>query len=148
MECNNPKVRKKLRDYAANTIVDNALIKEMDAHIETCPVCKRELYMWQEVLMNQAVLTNNMAEASLRARVKQHMRVVNKDPNLPRFIKKMDNIGKVFLSRKGCIVTQLIMITLMAIWIFLLYRKDINPAVPILIVISFVSMFVLLFKKR
>jgi hypothetical protein len=51
-------VRKLLKDYAKGNIFDPLLREAMEAHIEKCQLCMRELALWQDVLDKQKLLSN------------------------------------------------------------------------------------------
>ena len=88
MEC--MEVRKKLKEYAGDEISDKVLIRKMEAHIDTCPICKQELFMWQEVLENQRAVNRMQAggmSKELKDRIKYRTSRSEKISKLPAFFR-------------------------------------------------------------
>ena len=146
MECD--KCRKKLREYAENSIKDEFIVKEMEGHIKDCPVCKRELLMWQDVLERQRAVKKIMPR-ELKDRVKTRMKSYNTDPQLPRVVRQLQSFNRMLTSPKGCLVVQIFLVLAGFMFYFFILRKDdTNIVMPVLIGVSFIAMIFLIFKKK
>lgn len=149
MEC--AESRKKLQDYSRGAIKDEALLKDLESHIESCALCKHELYMWQELLSRQSRSGLRAPSGSFAERVNQHMRFINSDANIPPMARMVNDMNKSISSPKGCLVMQVIMVML-ALAVIVLVRKglgqQLNPLVMILFGVSLVCLIALLVRKK
>lgn len=105
MEC--IEVRKKLKEYAADEIRDKTLVKEMEEHIAGCPICKQELFMWQEVLEKQRAVIGMQAvvvSKELKDRIKYRMSQSEKASKLPAFLRVKRAPGGFWNSILGMII--------------------------------------------
>jgi len=142
-------VRKKLRDYAANNITDTDLIKKIENHIEKCIICRRELLLWQDVLQKQEILKKmNVPMDNFRDRIKERMKSLEKNPEMPRLLKQMNALNLFLTSPKGCLITQLLILTASFLFIMLFFKKGVSFLFILFFLLSLGAMFYLLLKNR
>ena len=143
MECAD--VRKRLKEYAGGAIQDPGERLRMEEHIKTCPVCKRELLMWQEVLDKQRVVSRMQSglPKELKDRIKYRMAKNLKQPDLPPSIKKIQSFAK---GRGALIIVYLL--TCAALLFLSRTVKFKNPVLePMLFFTGFAILFLLLLFK-
>ena len=148
MECK--EVRKKLKEYAASQIYDVETLREMELHIETCEICKRELYLWQDVVAKQRE-THRLAsylDGDFRTRVKYRMAKINSDMSLPPAARRILAIRKAFSSVTGRLVFQLTLLLLGVLYFVLVLKKGANLFSVFFIVLGFGTLFFLVLKKK
>jgi len=145
MECE--KVRKKLKQYASDEITDPLEKEGMEAHITGCPVCKRELLMWQEVLDRQKMIRETMPN-SFSERVKKRAKNMNAHAQLPPIVRRMQAVSGFISSPKGCLLMQIIIVMLGFLGIFTFVHRDTGVIFSVLVVLAFGSLFFLLLRKK
>jgi hypothetical protein len=142
-------VRKKLRDYAANNITDTDLIKKIENHIEKCIICRRELLLWQDVLQKQEILKKmNVPMDNFKDRIKERMKSLEKNPEMPRLLKQTNTLNLFLTSPKGCLITQLLILTASFLFIMLFFKKGVSFLFILFFLLSLGAMFYLLLKNR
>lgn len=148
MECN--AARKRLKDFAKGNIVDIEEKKELEEHIKDCAICKRELYMWQDVIEKQKVISNLQGNLSpsLRGRIKYRLNQMQKEEFLPPSIHKLRAIGRIWSSTKGRLIIEILIILASLIILFKYMHGGKNLLVPFLILFGFVVLFVIMLKGR
>ena len=146
MECKD--YRKKLQGYAEDKIEDEFLKKDLEEHVKSCAVCKKELLMWQEVIEKRKAVSKMMPKGDIHDRVKRRMKNMNTDPQLPRIVMQMQAVGRFMSNPKGCMMIQLLLVLGgFMFYFFFIRRDDTNILVPILFSIAFIAMVFLIFKK-
>jgi anti-sigma factor RsiW len=148
MECK--EVRKKLKEYAADEIYNEDALQEMELHIETCQVCKRELLLWQDVVAKQKE-TSRLAsylDGDFRTRVKYRMAKIDSDRNLPPAARRIMALQKAFRSVTGRLVLQLVLLLIGVLYFLLVMRKGANLFSVFFIVLGFGTLIFLLFQKK
>ncbi len=146
MECN--RVRKNLREYAKDEIKDDSLISEMEAHIKGCPVCKKELLLWQDVLQRREQIKRMGGDLSFRDRMRKRRKEADVDYRLPPVVRRLKAMDKLFSSVKGKLIIQVTFLLLAFLLFFMFINKETNIMVPILVVIGFGSIFFLVLRKK
>jgi hypothetical protein len=148
MEC--MEVRKKLKEYAALEIKDREVMREMEEHIETCVICKRELLMWQEVVAKQREThrLSGYLDGDFRTRVNYRLGRINSDKSLPAAARKLNAMQKMFNSVTGRLVIQIFMLLLGVLYLVLVLKKGTNFLSVIFIIIGFGTLFFLVLKKK
>lgn len=148
MECK--VARKKLKDYAKNNISDIEEKNKLEEHIKNCPVCKRELYLWQEVIDKQKVISNLQGNLSsdIRSRIKYRINQLEKETSLPPSIYKLRAIGKIWSSTKGRLIIEVLIILASLVILFKYMHGGKNLFVPFLILFGFIVLFVVMLKWR
>jgi len=143
MEC--IQARKIMKEYAADEILSNAERLEIEAHISGCPVCKRELLLWQEVLDKQRAIGRMQAgmPRQLKDRIKYRMTKNQNQANLPQLVKKIQS----FTKRKGTLITLFVLICVALIFIFRTVNFKSAILGPILFFSGFAIIFLLLLFK-
>ncbi len=145
IECN--KIRKKLKDYATDDIKDELLIKEIEEHLEKCIICKRELLLWQDVLEKQKIIKNINLNENFTDRIKKRIKSLESGPEVPRLVRQVNAINTFLVSPKGCLLTQIFIITAGFLFVILFLYKGTNILFVFLVLIAAASMIFLLFKK-
>jgi len=142
--------RKKLKDYVKGNIVDVEEKKQLEEHIKDCPVCKRELYMWQDVIEKQKVISNlqNNLSSDIRSRIKYRLHQSQKEASLPVAIHKLRAIGKIWSSTKGRLIIEIIIILASLIILFKYLHGGKSLLVPFLILFGFITLFFIMLKGR
>lgn len=146
LECN--KIRKQLKDYASGNINDELLKKEIEEHLEKCIICKRELLLWQDVLEKQKLLKNIALNKSFKERIEKRIQSLQKAPEVPRLVRQMNAINTFLTGPKGCLLTQIFIITAGFLFVFLFLYKGTNILFVFLVLIAAASMIFLLFKNK
>ena len=145
MECFD--ARKKLKEYATDRIGSEAERLEMEAHINGCPVCKRELMMWQDLTEKQAAISRLQARlpVELKDRIKYRMQKNSKQPGVPPIVKQMH-----WLGGKGGMVIMLVLISVGLIYVLRGAAGFKHSGfVAVLIFFGFAILFLLLlFRKQ
>lgn len=142
-------VRKKLKDYASNNITEPDLIKKIENHIEDCVVCRRELLLWQDVLQKQEILKKmNTSTDDFRNRIKERMKSLETKSDLSRLVRQMNVLNTFFTSPKGCLITQILILTVGFLFIMLFLKKEINFLFIMFFLLSLGAMFFLLLKNK
>lgn len=148
MECKD--VRKKLKEYASHEIRVEQELLEMDKHIETCLICKRELLLWQEVMSKQKETQrlNSFLDGGFRSRVKYRMGKINSDSALPPAARRILSMQKAFTSVTGRLVMQIVLLLLGVLYLVFVLKKGTNLISLALIVLGFGTLFFLVLKKK
>lgn len=148
MECN--VARKKLKDFAKGDIIDMEEKKELEEHIKDCAICKRELYMWQEVVEKQRVISNLQSNLSpsLRSRIKYRLNQMQNEEVLPPSIHKLRAIERIWSGTKGRLIIEILIILSSLIILFKYMHGGKNLIVPFLILFGFVVLIVIMLKGR
>ncbi|MCX7698967.1 MAG: hypothetical protein N2114_05825 [Candidatus Goldbacteria bacterium] len=148
MECNI--ARKKLKDYVQNNITDIKEKNILEKHIKNCAICKRELYLWQEVLEKQKVISYHQSNLSsdIRERIKYRMTQIEKDKFLPPTVYRLQAISKIWSSTKGRLIIQILIILVSLIVIIKYMHGGKNLIVPFLILFGFIVLFIIMLKGR
>lgn len=148
MECSI--ARKKLKDYVKDNIIDIKEKKELEEHIENCVICKRELYLWQDVLEKQKVISNLQSNLSsdIRNRIKYRINQAGKEASLPPSIHKLRAIGKIWSSTKGRLIIEILIILASLVILYKYMHGGKNLLVPFLILFGFVVLFIIMLKGR
>jgi anti-sigma factor ChrR (cupin superfamily) len=139
MEC--AEARKKLKAYAEDGLPADES-QQVAGHVETCPVCKKELLLWQQVTEKKTAIKK--MQARLPKEMKDRIKYRNaSDPDLPPLAKKM----RMF-NNKGMLITVLVMIC-GALFFVTRFAPMANRFLsPILIFSGFAILFLLfLFRK-
>ncbi|MCX8093481.1 MAG: hypothetical protein N3E50_04870 [Candidatus Goldbacteria bacterium] len=146
MECNI--VRKKLKDYVQNYITDIKEKNMLEEHIKNCAICKRELYLWQEVLEKQKIISNLQSNLSsdIRNRIKYRMTQIEKNKSLPPIVYRLQSIGKIWTSTKGRLIIQILIILVSLIVLVKYMYGGKNLLVPFLILFGFIVLFIIMLK--
>ena len=145
MECKD--VRGRLREYALDKIEaeEGSLMTE---HIENCSICKRELYMWQEVIIKQAALKTKVIKGDFSEKIRKRMKNTGtQDPRMSGMLRKMNALNKFITSPKGCLMLQLVVISFGFILLYFIKFRDSSILFPILVGSSMIAMMYLLVKK-
>ncbi|GEM_PF-1410937 len=145
IECD--KIRKKLKDYAADDIKDELLIKKIEEHLEKCIICKRELLLWQDVLEKQKIIRNINLSNDFKDRIKKRIKSLESGPEVPRVVRQVNAINTFLTSPKGCLLTQIFIITAGFLFVILFLYKETNILFIFLVLLATASMMFLLFKK-
>lgn len=148
MECRN--ARKRLKEYASNQILDENELLAMDAHIGSCPVCKRELLLWQEVVAKQ-METNRLAshlDGDFKTRVKYRVNKINSEFSLPPAARRIMSIQKIFASPKGRLVIQIIALLIGVLFFMLFIKKGTNMLSVFFVALGFAALLTLILKKK
>jgi anti-sigma factor RsiW len=151
MEC--AEVRKKLKEYANDEIRDKSGRAAIESHVASCPVCKRELLMWQEVMDKQRAvkeMQSNMPK-ELKDRVKYRMDKSAKSSGVPPVLKKIKAFDKIWNTPNGMLIIGSAVILAPAIIIMVLFRNmhpEKSLLAPILVLFGFTVMFAILIFKR
>jgi anti-sigma factor RsiW len=143
-------VRSKLKEYAADELRDKGTMDEMSVHIETCEICKRELFLWQEVMAKQ-IETRKLAQylpEKFRDRVKYRMAQLDKEKNLPPAVMRIRAMQKMLTSTTGKLVVQISILLLGFLFFLLVMKKGANPISLVFLIIGFGSLFFLALKKK
>jgi anti-sigma factor RsiW len=148
MECR--EVRKKLKEYASDVIYDEEILQEMELHIETCQVCKRELLLWQDVVAKQKENSKlaSYLDGDFRTRVKYRMAKIESDRNMPPAARRIMALQKAFRSVTGRLVFQLVLLLIGVLYFLLVMRKGANLFSVFFIVLGFGTLIFLLFQKK
>jgi anti-sigma factor RsiW len=137
MECS--RVRKKLKEYANDEITNTDERLLMEEHVAGCPVCKRELLLWQEVMDRQRAVRGMQSKMpkELKDRIKYRMQKLQKGPGAPPLLKKMS----AFTGKKGSLIIMFILIcaALLSIFHFGYFKSRI--VVPMLVFFGFAILF-------
>ena len=107
MECG--EARKKLKDYAAGAMPGKEERASLEAHVALCPVCKKELLLWQDVLDRQAAvrgLQRNLPE-ELRQRLKYRAAILQKVAMQPPLMNRLKAISRMWESPTGRLLIQI-----------------------------------------
>ncbi len=145
LKCGN--IRKKLKDYALGQIEDEIFKKEIEEHLEKCIICKRELLLWQDVLEKQKLLKNITLNKSFKERIEKRIKSLENGPEVPRLVRQINAINTFLTSPKGCLLTQILIITAGFLFVLLFLHKGTNFLFVFLVLIAAFSMIFLLFKK-
>lgn len=148
MECSES--RKKLKNYAAGEIRNNPEKKEIEAHITGCPVCKRELLMWQDVLDRQKALgaETDIAGSSLKDKVDRINRDMEIDSHLPPAIRRIRTLARGLKTGKGRLIWQILFVMFAPLFLLVMLKRDISPLFIILILISCACLLYVVIKTR
>lgn len=139
MEC--AKTRKLLKEYANDEISDKEERREMETHISGCPVCKRELLLWQEVMDKQRAVGRMQAgmPKELKDRIKHRMTNNQKAVTVSPVVKKLQA-----LSGKASLITLFVLICVALLFLTHYMRFKGTIIGPILIFSGFAVLFLLL----
>jgi anti-sigma factor RsiW len=147
MEC--IEARKKLKEYVNDEIINNEERLQIEAHVKDCPVCQREMLMWQEVMDKQRAVSRMQAGMSkeLKDRLKYRMVKAEKEAAVPQIIKRMKAISGIWGPGKGRLIMLVCMI--FAALIFILKTTNGNKGIlaPALILFGFSILFYLMLFK-
>jgi hypothetical protein len=152
MEC--AEVRKKLKEYANDEISGKAERAAMEGHISGCPVCKRELHMWQEVMDKQNVVKEMQSSLpkELKDRIKYRMGKSGNPLNAPPVLKKMKGLNNIWNSTLGMVMMAILAVIVPVVVIMILFRAmhpGASMLAPIMVVFGFAVIFiVLIFKSK
>lgn len=130
--------------------MDEKELLAMDEHIGSCPVCKRELMMWQDVVAKQ-IETQNLSshlDGDFRSRVKYRMNKITSDLSLPPAARRILSIQKLFASAKGRLVIQIIVLLLGLLFFMIFIRKGTNMLSVFFILLGFAALLTLILKKK
>jgi anti-sigma factor RsiW len=150
MECMD--VRKKLKDYVKDEITDKSTKLEMEEHINTCPICKKELLMWQDVIDRQRGAGGKQAAGmpkELMDRIRYRTARAEKISKLPAFFRIKRAPGGFWNSMLGMII-QIAFILVSGIIFGLLLgikRHGHGIVVPLLVLFGFTILFILMLIK-
>lgn len=155
MEC--MEVRKKLEEYARDEIKDKELINKMEAHIDTCPICKKELFMWQEVLENQRTVSRMQATGmpkELKDRIKYRTSRSEKISKMPAFFRTKRAPGGFWNSILGMIIQitfilacGIVIVSGPILGLFRFKQQGRNMVAILLIIFGFAVLSVLMIMK-
>jgi|DewCreStandDraft_4_1066084.scaffolds.fasta_scaffold14969_4 hypothetical protein len=148
MECS--VARKKLKDYAKGNIINTDEKLELENHIKDCAICKRELYLWQDVIEKQKIISNiqdNMP-LNLRDRIKYRMNQSQKEKFLPPAIHRLRAMGKIWSSTKGRLIIEILIVLISLVILFKYMQGGKNLIVPFLIIFGFLVLFILMLKGK
>jgi hypothetical protein len=146
MECNT--ARRKLKDYAKGNITDINEKHELEEHIKDCAICKRELYLWQDVIEKQKVLSEmqiNMP-SDIRSRIKYRLNNLEKEQSLPPAVHKLRAIGKIWSGKKGRLIIEILIILASLVVLFKHMHGGKGLLVPFLIIFGFLVLFIIMLK--
>jgi len=148
MECK--EVRKKLKEYASNEIYSEETLEEMEVHISTCIICKRELLLWQEVVSKQKETARlaSYLDKDFRTRVKYRLAKIDSDRGLPPAARRIMALQKAFGSVTGRLVLQLVILLVGVLYFVLVMKKGANLLSVFFIVVGFGTLIFMLFKKK
>ncbi len=150
MEC--AEVRKKLKEYANNEIGEKYARAAMERHIQGCPVCKRELLMWQEVIDRQRAVKGLQSKMpkELKDRIKYRMDKSAKSSRVPAALKKLQAMGNIWNSPLGIVIMGITALVAPVIVIMVLFRT-MHPGksmlAPLLVVFGFAVVFIVMIVK-
>jgi anti-sigma factor RsiW len=149
MEC--IEARKKLKEYVKDEIQNVEERLQVEAHVKDCPVCKRELLMWQEVAEKQRSVGRMQAgmPKELKDRLRYRMVKAEKEAAVPQVIKRMQAMSGLLGPGKGRLI--MIMCMVFAALIFILKTTNGNKGIlaPALILFGFAVLFaIMLFKGK
>ncbi len=148
-------VRKRLKQYTAGEIKDLALLSEMEKHIDTCYICKKELSMWNESLDRQKLLQElgkNLSPKDFRSRVGQRMASLDRNPNLPPFVIQFRKISRFRIKAARNvsiynIIIAFILIPNLVLSAFIVFLK--HNAIPFLLILfSILILFLLSLREK
>jgi len=142
MKCG--KVRSKLKEYAEGKIYLSDEKGFMEKHIEKCPICMKELEMWQDVLNKQKKVKQMRSDGNLAERVKKRKEKMERNQPAAR---KMLSMQKFLSDKMGCLVMQVILLMIIVGIFYIFYTEEKSPLFTILIGISAVSMIFVLIKN-
>ncbi len=148
MECQY--VRKKLKDYVKGNITDIDEKKQMEEHIKDCAICKRELYLWQDVIDRQKLISNiqDNLSSDIRSRIKYRLNQSEKETSLPPAIHKLRAMGKIWSSTKGRLIVETIIILASLVVLFKYLHGGKSLIVPFLILFGFIVLFFIMLKGK
>lgn len=148
MECNI--ARKKLKDYAKGNIIDINEKHELEEHIKDCAICKRELYLWQDVIEKQKVLSEMQRNipTDLRNRLKYRLNNLEKEQLLPPAVHKLRAIGKIWSDAKGRLIIEILIILASLVVLVKHMHSGKGLLVPFLIIFGFLVIFIIMLKGR
>jgi len=146
MECQ--KTRKKLKEFAAGEINDPLERSSMEAHINECPVCKKELFLWQDVIDKQKKIQGMKAGGTFRERVDKRMKSARNEMSLPPLARKFRALSMMWTGHRSKLLLQAILLVVMFIFLYITLQRGTSIIVPILIVTGFGSLFMLMLKSK
>ncbi|MEI7640528.1 MAG: hypothetical protein WCJ46_03340 [bacterium] len=146
MEC--AESRKKMKLYAAKEIKEPAVIADMEAHIEKCYICKKELMLWQEVLGRQTALKELREKTEFKDRIKAQMKKNDINPQLPPGVRGIDAVSRVWKNKTGKLVIQVSLVLLGVIWVALISKYGINIPALIFALIGFGALIYIMIKNK
>ncbi|MBP7791545.1 MAG: zf-HC2 domain-containing protein [Candidatus Goldbacteria bacterium] len=148
MECQI--ARKKLKDYVKGNIINPDEKKELEEHIKNCAVCKRELYLWQEVINKQKEISDmqdNLPQ-DLRDRIKYRVKQSQREASLPPAARKLHSMGKIWSSTKARLIVEILIVLISLVVLFKYMHGGKNLLVPFLILFGFIVLFTIMLKGR
>ncbi len=150
MECAD--YRKKLKNYAESSLNFDEKEK-IEAHIEKCPVCLRELSMWQEVIEKQKKIANFNSQKGLADRIRETGKKMEREIYMAPSARRLNYVAKTLRSPVGFIISVTTAVIMGLAVLFILIKKQLSPAFYILMIIGgfsliFVSIRLFFLRKK
>ncbi len=143
-------VRAKLKEYTVDEL-DKDTMREMEIHIETCVICKKELLLWQEVIAKQkenARIRQFIPSGTFRERINYRMNRMESEKNLPPLIMRMKAIERALTSTTGRMIIQMSVLLLGFLWLLFVVKKGTSLLSLFFLMIGFGALFFLILKRK
>jgi len=131
MECAD--YRKLLKDYALSALTEDKR-KLVESHIEKCPVCIRELSMWQDVIERQKELSYRAEEHGLAGKIREAGRKIEKDIYMAPGARRLNYVANTLKSPAGLIIMVITAVIMGLAALFILIKKEMSPAFYVLMI--------------
>jgi hypothetical protein len=139
-------VRKKLKDYAKGNIYDHLQKEAMEAHIEKCQLCMRELALWQDVLDKQKLLSNMRYSSGLAERIRKVNKDIDRDVTMSAAAKRFGYMTRAMRSPGGFTIIVISAVLLGLGLLLMIVKEKVSPIVHVLMIIGGLSLIFVSFK--
>jgi len=141
--------RKKLKEYAEG-VIEPKLAAGIEEHVEKCPICKKELLLWQDVMDKQAAIRGlqRTLPSELRERLKYRAKLLEKEMTGPPVAGRLKAFSTAWGSPKVRLILHIFF--LMAVMLFSLWvlRGGKNILATVLVIFGFAVVFIVMIFKR
>lgn len=132
--------RKKLNDYSKGIIAGTAEETEIETHLKTCEICRRELAMWQDVNERQKNLDSGRQDARLAAKIKEINREREKDVSMSPAAKRLNYVANTLKSPAAMIIGTITCVMLGFALLLMVVKKEVSPLFHFFMIIGGLAM--------